>query len=237
MIVFHRVFFLFFLLTGIQQLYAQTPDSVRTKTDEEAITQDSTERVDKRKLRKERKAKEKAKEDTTDTKPKIYKDSARLALEALTKKAATRSAILPGWGQLFNKGWGYVKAPIVWAGFGGLGYSYVFAQDNYHETLAEVQQRVQNQDIPLNPKYINANTEWLINAKDFYRRNRDLTLIISVGWYALNIIDAYIDAKFKRYDMSDDLSFRIRPTLIQVPNNLAYSQVPAVGLKATFSIK
>ena len=237
MILFRTVFFFVFLLIGFQLLHAQVPDSTLTKMqNREAAAKDSV-RQAKKQAKADKKAKKKAKEDTTIVKPEIYKDSARLALEALPGRAARRSAILPGWGQLYNKGWGFVKAPIVWAGFGGLGYSFIFAQNNYHETLEEVQQRVQNQDIPLNPKYINVNTQSLINAKDFYRRNRDLTIILSVGWYALNIIDAYIDAKFKRYDMSDDLGFRIRPALIQSPGNLAYNSIPAVGLKATFSIK
>lgn len=128
----------------------------------------------------------------------VYKDSTRLMLESLPKKAAIRSAILPGWGQINNKGWGYVKTPIIWIGFGGLIYSYSFAQKNYSETLKEVRYRLENQGLEHNQKYAGASTEWLISAKDFYRRNRDITILLSVGWYALNVIDAYVDAKFKR---------------------------------------
>lgn len=215
--------------------FAQVPDSISTPAD---VSKDRYNMTDTANLsRKERKRLAKEKEDQQ--KPIIYKDSARLALEGLTRTAATRSAILPGWGQLFNGGWGYVKAPIIWAGFGGLGYSFVFAQNNYQETLKEVRFRLANQGLNENPKYpMTVPTDWLIGAKDFYRRNRDLTVLLTVGWYALNVIDAYIDAKFKRYDISDDLSFNIRPTLLQMPPNaLAYRSMPVVGLKATFAIK
>lgn len=212
---------------------AQVPDSIRTPDD---ISRDRFNMTDTANVpRKERRGRERQQEEQQSV---IYKDSARLALEALTKKAVRRSLILPGWGQLFNGGWGYVKAPIVWVGFGGLGYSFVFAQNNYSETLKEVRFRLENEGLNENPKYPqNVSTEWLIGAKDFYRRNRDLTVLLTVGWYALNVIDAYIDAKFKRYDMSDDLSFNIRPTLIQAPGTLAYRSAPVVGLKATFSVK
>lgn len=234
MVVLRFFFLIAFLTIGICRVFAQEPDSVRTPKD---ISRDSYNMTDTTNIsKKERKRRAKEKEEQQ--KPVIYKDSTRLALEALTKKAARRSAILPGWGQLFNGGWGYVKAPIVWAGFGGLGYSFVFAQNNYQETLKEVQFRLANQGLNQNPKYpMTVPTDWLINAKDFYRRNRDLTILITVGWYALNVIDAYIDAKFKRYDMSDDLTFNIRPTLLQAPGAYTYRSTPVVGLKATFALK
>lgn len=238
--------FCFFLWCALA-VRAQVPDTVQTPADQ--ISKDSLNMTDSTNLpSKEPRKKKKgffkglfksddAEADTT--KPKIYKDSARLALEELTRQATRRSAILPGWGQLYNGGWGYVKAPIVWAGFGGLGYSFVFAQKNYSETLKEVRYRLANQGVNENPKYpMTVPTDWLIGAKDFYRRNRDLTVLLTVGWYALNVIDAYIDAKFKRYDISEDLSFHIKPTLLQPPRTgmFAYTHMPVVGLKATFSI-
>lgn len=236
-----------FLAVLFFPVLAQVPDSIRTPA--AAISKDSLNMTDSTNLPKNEPKKKKGlfkglfKQDTTaadSTKPAIYKDSARLALEDLTRQAARRSAILPGWGQLFNGGWGYVKAPIVWAGLGGLGYSFVFSNKNYQETLKEVRYRLENQGVNENPKYpMNVPTDWLIGAKDFYRRNRDLTILLTVGWYALNIIDAYIDAKFKRYDISEDLVFNIRPTLLQPPQTsmFASSNMPVVGFKATFALK
>ncbi|MEH6307917.1 DUF5683 domain-containing protein [Olivibacter sp. CPCC 100613] len=233
MTLFRFLFLLVFFSIGCSFAFAQVPDSVRTPGD---ISKDRFDMTDTANVSKKERKRRKEKQE--EQKPVVYKDSARLALEALTKQAVRRSLILPGWGQLFNRGWGYVKAPIIWAGFGGLGYSFVFAQNNYSETLEEVRFRLANQGLSQNPKYPDyVTTEWLIGAKDFYRRNRDLTILLTVGWYALNVIDAYIDAKFKRYDMSDDLTFNIRPTLMQVPGMMAYRTTPVVGLKATFSIK
>lgn len=224
-------FIFFFLIGALGAAFAQLPDSVRTPRD---ISRDQFNMADSVNVLDEE-AGRPSKEKTPDL-PDVYKDSTRLALEALTRTAATRSAIIPGWGQLFNGGWGYVKAPLVWVGFGGLGYSFVFAQTNYRETLTEVQYRLENQDNPSNEKFANAPTSWIIDAKDFYRRNRDLTILLTLGWYAINIIDAYIDAKFVRYDISNDLAFNIQPTLLMAPNALAVRTAPVFGLKASFTI-
>ncbi len=228
-----KLFAFFILCFGFQlgKSYAQVPDSIRTPRDisrDQFDMQDST-NVPKRKDKKSK--------DPEPPVPDIFKDSTRLAIEALTRKAATRSAILPGWGQLFNGGWGYVKAPLVWVGFGGLGYSFWFAQTNYRETLTEVQYRLANQDNWENPDFQNIPTSFMIESKDFYRRNRDLTILLSVGWYAINIIDAYIDAKFVRYDIDSDLGFNIRPTLLTAPNAMAFRAAPVLGLKATIHIR
>src|SRR4051812_33367336 len=45
------------------------------------------------------------------------------------KKAALFSAVLPGAGQVYNKKWW--KVPIIYAGAGGLAYSFQFNQSKY----------------------------------------------------------------------------------------------------------
>ena len=53
----------------------------------------------------------------------------------------------------------------------------------------------------------------LKNQKDYYRRYRDLSIIITVGVYALSIIDAYVDAQLFDFDISPDLSMRVEPVV------------------------
>jgi len=169
---------------------------------------------------------------TTGTKKdSVVKDSARLAIERMPRQAAIRSAILPGLGQVYNKRWW--KVPLIYGGFVTLGVVYNFNQQNYKKFLGEVQYRQANKDAPLDPQYTNVSTEGLIRVKDQYRRDRDLTIIGSVGFYAINIIDAYIDAKFFRFDISEELSIQTRPSLIQSPTMHA-SQSIQPGL--TFKI-
>lgn len=162
--------------------------------------------------------------------PAVVKDSTRLALENLTRTAVRKSAILPGWGQVQNGRWW--KVPIVVGGFVGIGYSYNFARQNYRKFLAEAQYRTVN-PAPnefLHPEFANYPSDWIIQAKDFYRRNRDLSILIGVGFYAIQLIDAYVDAKFFRYDITDDFSFKVRPSIETAP--WAYA-----SNKASFGLK
>ena len=52
----------------------------------------------------------------------------------------------------------------------------------------------------------------LIILKDFYRRNREISILTFVGVYILNIVDASVDAHLFDYNITDDISLRISPT-------------------------
>lgn len=167
----------------------------------------------------------------------LLKDSARLALESLPGRAARHSLFIPGWGQITNKKYAAVKVPIIYAGFVGLGYYIWFNNRYYQETLEEVQLRLENQGLPQNPAYERYRTDQLINAKDYWRRNRDLLILVTAGWYALQAVEAYVTAYFFRYDISSDLTFNIKPSLLPPANAYAFNQLPMLGLRATLTIK
>ena len=126
------------------------------------------------------------------------------------KKAALFSAALPGLGQIYNrKAW---KVPIIYAGFGVLGY-FIVTNNTDYQLYKEAYVYVSNGetypiDNPLVEKY---NQDQLQRRMDYYRRNRDLTIIITSLWYVLNILEAYVDAHFFDYDISEDLSLRVSP--------------------------
>lgn len=179
------------------------------------------------------KGKESEKEEKKE--PVIYKDSTRLALEKLTRTAVRKSMILPGWGQIQNGRWW--KAPLVVGGFVGIYMSYDFAKRNYKLFLKEAQFRAVNpgQGVYENEEFANINSQNIIAAKDFYRRNRDLSVLGGLGFYAIQLIDAYVDAKFFRYDISDDFSFNLAPSFEPTPWMLADNRA-ALGLKVAIRI-
>ncbi|MXV50761.1 hypothetical protein GS399_07230 [Pedobacter sp. HMF7647] len=176
-------------------------------------------------------------------KQEVVKDSARLALEAMPRRATLRSLVVPGWGQITNRR--YWKLPIVYAGYVGLGLAINFNQKYYKEILTEVQNRTNypsNEDengnpyYTPNPKYAPYSTQSLTDAKDFYRRNRDLSILGLVAFHAIQTIDAYVDAKFFRYDISDELSLKVSPSIQQAaPSSFAFN-VPVPSLKLTLSL-
>jgi hypothetical protein len=164
----------------------------------------------------------------------VVKDSARLALEAMPRRAVIRSAILPGLGQITNKRWW--KVPLIYGGFVGLGLVYQYNEHYYKIFLKEAQFRELNPGKTENPLYAVYSTEGIIAVKDDARRNRDLTILAGIGFYAINIIDAYIDAKFFRFDISDELSLKVVPVLNQPAYMHAFSDRPSPGIKISLSL-
>jgi len=164
----------------------------------------------------------------------VVKDSARLAIEAMPGIAVRRSAIVPGLGQIYNKRWW--KVPLVYGGFVGIGLVYEFNQRQYKIFLTEAQYR-QEDPLKANPAWKAYTDEGIIGVKDDYRRTRDLSILAGVAFYAVQMIDAYIDAKFFRFDVSDDLSLKIDP-FIQ-PTQIYNASSPAattIGFKVRLSL-
>lgn len=145
--------------------------------------------------------------------------------------ATVLSAILPGLGQVYNqKLW---KVPVVWGGIASLCYIVDFNQRGYKKFGTAYQQ------FPNDEYGGTRDRNELLYLRDGYRRNRDLSIMILAGFYALNIIDANVDAHFFDWDISDDLALKVEPML----NTDAFSFNPSstfqpvVGFKLQCSLK
>lgn len=131
-------------------------------------------------------------------------------------RAAIYSAILPGLGQAYNRK--YWKIPIIYAGFGVIGY-FVYSNTKEFNLYKEAYVYTANgETYPIdNPLVGRYNTSQLQEGMDFYRRNRDLSYIIGGVWYIANILEAYVDAHFFDYDISEDLTMRLSPAFVRFP--------------------
>jgi len=146
------------------------------------------------------------------------------------KKASIYAALFPGLGQIYNRK--YWKLPIVYGGYAGLIYVLGWNNNQYkdffqgyriiaaHTSTADmkVDERefldnlIKNPSISLdNPSTFKYISTQLKSGKDYYRRNRDLTIIGIAALHVLSIIDASVDANLFDFDISDDLSMRIEP--------------------------
>jgi hypothetical protein len=147
------------------------------------------------------------------------------------RRAALYSAVVPGLGQVYNrKAW---KVPIIYAGFGVLGY-FVLSNNSEYQVYKEAYVYTANgETYPIDNPYVGKYDEsQLQRGMDFYRRNRDLTIIISSLWYVLNVLEAYVDAHFFDYDVSEDLTLRVSPSA----NMFVMDQPkPAPGLRITLN--
>ncbi|WP_432709427.1 DUF5683 domain-containing protein [Pedobacter sp.] len=151
------------------------------------------------------------------------------------RRAAIRSAILPGLGQIGNGVTVYriAKVAAIYTGATLLTLSYIDNNKEYHKYLEELQYRVNNgvptPGGPLEPYP----TEGLIRAKDTYARNRWVIIFSFGALYAVNIIEAYVDARLKYFDVGDDLSLKFSPSLNMNSGTLYGYAGAAPGVKLT----
>ncbi len=160
-------------------------------------------------------------------------------------------ALVPGLGQIYNKK--YWKLPIVYGAFMGCMYAVTWNNKNYSDystayfdIMADYNKVKEdsNYDGPWSgswtvfvpsgeeKSYVSNTTfqDNLKRRKDYYRRYRDLSIIITVGVYALSIVDAYVDAHLFDFDISPDLSMRWSP---EVTPKTRYNSA-SYGLNCSF---
>lgn len=135
------------------------------------------------------------------------------------KKATVLSALLPGGGQIYNrKAW---KVPIIYAAFGGLVYLVKFNNDRFKLYENALLLRYDN-DPATNDEFQNIYSEDnLRSLSDFYRRNRDLSVVGITLVYVLNIIDAHVDAHLFSFNVDDNLSLNWSPVFNPSPQAVA----------------
>jgi hypothetical protein len=124
-------------------------------------------------------------------------------------RATIYSAILPGLGQVYNKK--YWKVPIIYGGFGALTYSYLFSDGKYSNYLNEYTHRIEKDSSLFNTAMLDYTDDNILELKNYYQRNRELSIIGMVILYALNVIDATVDGHLYSFDISDNLSMNINP--------------------------
>lgn len=212
-------------------------DSVKTKIVLEDSVTTAQDTVHKE-TRAERRAREKAEKEREKYYYKdILKDSTRLAIEELSRVAWRRSLIVPGWGQYTNGGWWWAKVPVIYGGFASAYFIFDYWQWYYKKFGDEAAYRIDNNGAVFDPDLEHlTNLDYLIRQKDYARRNRDLTILATVGWWGLNVIEAYTYSILKyRYDIRDDLTLRFTPTVLPMSNGLAFSS--PLGRQFTPGIK
>ena len=123
--------------------------------------------------------------------------------------ALWKSAIIPGWGQVYNRqAW---KVGII---YGGAAVATYLGIDNYRNAQkfkTEYINRNEGNTAELLPEYINYPDQNIYNLYQAYEKNFQLSIIAGVAIYALNLIDAYCYGHLFDFQINDDLSLRLTP--------------------------
>lgn len=161
------------------------------------------------------------------------------------KRAMWLAVVLPGAGQIYNRK--YWKLPIVYGGFLGCIYAYRWNNQMYHDySQAYMDIMDDNPDtesynsfLHLGATITDSNTTTYQNKfkkrKDLYRKWRDLSVFALIGVYALSVIDAYVDASLSEFDISDDLSLQVAPTVLNDKTSANPLKSAAMGLQCAIS--
>lgn len=126
---------------------------------------------------------------------------------------ATLLSLIPGGGQVYNEKWW--KVPIIYAGLATSGY---FIYDNNQQLQFWTKIIDQRLDSTQTDEYDGVyNTNQLFTIQNTYRRYRDLSIIITVAIYGLQILDANVDAHLYNFDVSNNLSINWQPQVVADP--------------------
>lgn len=137
------------------------------------------------------------------------------------KKAAMFSAIIPGGGQVYNhilmprtsrRKWNvYWKVPLIYAAVGGSVYMMINKQKEIGRLKEEYRFRLIDGNTYFHEEYANYDPSAVLQLHNNAQTQRDLFILTTVLAYAINILDAAVEAHFINFDISDDLSLNLQP--------------------------
>jgi hypothetical protein len=155
------------------------------------------------------------------------------------KIAATRSAIFPGLGQIYNKK--YWKLPIVYGALGVTTYIFVdniktykeyrFAYNARYKAALPAPGNDSTDYFKLDNIYKVIQPESIKAARNKFRQYVDYSVIFFIIFWGLNVVDATVDAHLKSFDVSPNLSLSINPGHSQIAGTNGVSLVLHIGKK------
>ena len=170
-------------------------------------------------LAQEVKSKDKKKDANTTPTEKLIVESATIINDPIDPLAPARaafySAVLPGLGQAYNKK--YWKIPIVYIGLGA-GISFYTNNNNKYQRYRDAY-KSRLAGFEDDEFFGTVTTAGLREAQKTFSRNREISLLVTIGMYALNIIDANVDAHLLQYNVDDRLSLKPHYKINEMDNS------------------
>jgi hypothetical protein len=130
------------------------------------------------------------------------------------RKATFRSLVIPGWGQAYNKK--YWKIPIVYGALGTTAAIFVFNLKTYKalkQTYIYLLDSDTANDALIETRFKQLSPQSIRSYRTSYRQNVDYSVLFFLVFWGLNVVDATVDAHLKSFDVSNDISMKIRPTV------------------------
>lgn len=159
-------------------------------------------------------------------KEKIY-DSTGKEIKVFNPRTATlRSAMIPGWGQIYNKK--YWKLPLVYGALGTTAYVFFYNIKTYKLLrLAYLYKTDKDSlnDLLIDPRFKNLSANSIKLYRNSFRQNVDYSVLFFIVFWGLNVLDATVDAQLKAFNVNDNLSLKISPGFSPMANTTGLSLV------------
>lgn len=150
------------------------------------------------------------------------------------RKATTLAAIFPGMGFVYTKT--YWRIPIYYGGFIALATVIDYNNRNYQRYKAAYNALTDGNPSTVDEFNGRYSPEMLSRVRSSYRRDRDLAIIGMAAAYLLSVVDTYVIASLKNWDVDENLSVRVEPTQIDTRfNGRSYS--PSQGTQYGLALK
>jgi hypothetical protein len=154
------------------------------------------------------------------------------------RTATLRSAMIPGWGQIYNKK--YWKLPLVYGGIGITAGVFQYNVKNYNllrQAFSYRTDTISANDALIDPRFKNLSTNAIQSYRTSFRQNVDYTVLFFIAFWGLNVLDATVDANLKAFDVSDNLSLQIKQGYSPMANTTGLSLVLDIHSKKMYASK
>lgn len=142
---------------------------------------------------------------------------------------ALESAIVPGLGQAVNGQ--YWKIPIIYAGGATIGYLISYNNRKYQAYRKAYKYRT-DKDSTTKDEFPLYSDLGILELREAYHTDRDLMVIVGAIAYAANILDAYVYAHLRDFDVSEDLGMQVQPfNLVYIAGNTSYAFTLKLNIK------
>lgn len=140
--------------------------------------------------------------------------------------ATRRSAMIPGWGQIYNKK--YWKLPLVYGGLGITAGVFFYNVKTYKllrlAYIYKIDKDTTNDKL-IDPRFKNLSAEAIRTNRNLFRQNVDYSVLFFIVFWGLNVVDATVDGHLKQFDVNDNLSLQLKQGVSPLANTTGISLV------------
>ena len=154
------------------------------------------------------------------------------------RTATKRSAMIPGWGQIYNKK--YWKLPLVYGGLGITAGVFQYNVKNYKLLRLAYMYKIDTisaNDALIDPRFKNLSANALRSYRTAFRQNVDYTVLFFIAFWGLNVVDATVDGHLKQFDVNDNLSLQLKQGYSPMANTTGISLVLDIHSKKMYASK